>query len=230
MQGHTVNTQQELIKTVPASVLEDVACFVFYDNHPRDMTPIDITVCTKNGELKEYFRRDMLSSINLEASSAPTEILIMRNSNPNRFYIVGAEDELFIVSTIEKLNIHTKITNVDNYTVNDFSCSGQTFLKVTTKDDAVPLIFDENFIRKDVSLSVKRQPNIPPIICMLHRNYTQAQYNINSLNKTLQEHVKLRHAATWLACHNLHPNHGDSAFRPNSDVSDSSIKFAFDAM
>lgn len=220
MLGITDNVRQEFIRLVPSCIVDDVTCFVFYDNnHPRVEKCIDITVCTKTGELKEYFQRDLVSSITLNATSEPTEIIILRNSYSELFYIVGNKDELFIVSTKETMQIHTKITNVDKFSVDDSSCNGQAYLRVTRKDDAVPIIFDDNFKSADVLFPVELSSDSLPLVTELKRKCIEAQYSVKNYEKSIEGCIRLRHEATLLAYQNVHRNHNDSVFKSGSNVS-----------
>ncbi|KOB64614.1 Methylcrotonoyl-CoA carboxylase beta chain, mitochondrial, partial [Operophtera brumata] len=187
MQGITAgNVRQEFKRLLPLSIVDEVTCFVFYDNHPRDEKCIDITVCTKTGELREYFQRDLLSSITLNAASEPTEIIIMRNCKSELSYIVGNIDEVFIVSAKATLLIHTKITNVDKFSIDDPLCTGQASLRVIRKDDAVPIIFDENFKSSEVLFPVEASSDLLPLVTELKRKCIEAQYSVKNHEKSIE--------------------------------------------
>ncbi|KAJ0174153.1 hypothetical protein K1T71_010299 [Dendrolimus kikuchii] len=80
--------KEEVMKLVPASSIDDVACFALYDNHPRDQRYVDISVCTKKAEVIEFYQRNKLASITLNCPTTPEEITLFRNSAGRLFYLI----------------------------------------------------------------------------------------------------------------------------------------------
>lgn len=81
MQNLPENVREVISKLVPVSILDDIACFVLYDDHPAQRKNCDITICTKHGEVKEYFRREEVSSLLLRSNFKAAQIRIIRNSH-----------------------------------------------------------------------------------------------------------------------------------------------------
>lgn len=207
MEGFTDIIKRELESLLPRSIIEDVSCFVFHDNHPQDKRRIDIIICTKNGELREYYQRDLILYIQLIVNSTPEEIIIQRNSNSELFYIVGTMDQVQIVSHKKNLlQLHARVSEVESYLVDDFDCSGQTYLRVLRDDDAVPILFDENFNRIEVMYPAELRRDSLPLLSTLRRKYIEAQHNVHEHEKTIEEYIKLRHAFTLCSFRNVQPS------------------------
>lgn len=212
------NVRQVILKLVPASVVNDITSFVFYDKHPGDVKNIDITLGTTNGEVKEYYQRDLVSAIKLRGVTKPLEIKILRNANCDLFYLVLSKEEITILSRKDKIEIHRIVTNVERYDLNDAACSGQASLKVFRKADAVPLIFDdnfENFKRPDISTTFT-EPQIDdtfPIITHLMRKLTEAKYSLKCNEKTYKDFLDLHQTVAFSTFKKIHPNLDDSVFK-----------------
>lgn len=214
----TDNVRQELVKLVPASLLNDIACFVFYDNHPRDQKHIDVTIATKNGEIKEYYKRDLVNSILLTGPYQPNELKIIRNSNCELFYLIVAGDELTLLSRKEQLDIHRRVVNVASYSLDDNVCRGQACLKIICKDDVVPMVFDENFDNlgdKALLLNGINADDSLPILTELKRKLTQTKFSVKCNESTLKEFLSLRQVSALSAYQKIHPNN-ESLFNANS--------------
>lgn len=207
-----------IVKLVPADVFKEITCYIFYDNHPRDERNIDITVCTKIGEVKEYYQRELVSSIKLDGMSKPSEIRILRNINCDLFYLVASKKDLFILSTKDKLQVHQIVTNVERYDINDVSCTGQACLRVFREDDAVPYIFDDdfqNFQRPDVSgtLTQRNNDETLPIITHLMRKLTEAKYSLKCNEKTYKDFLNIHQVVAFSMYKKIHPNLNDAVFK-----------------
>lgn len=214
MLGVTECARQVLATLVPASVLKDTTSFVLYDHHPRGTHRIDVTVCTKNCELKEYFQRDLMFSLDLQCNSLPKDIQIYRSLKSELFYLVGSISDLLIVSRKEGKVIKT-ISNVEKYYFDDVDCSGRSYLQVIKKDDAVPVSYDENFnIQEERTVfSETYTEESSPILIELKRKLIEANYTYQCNEKTLQDYRKLRQLVTLAHCNKLHPNSEDSLFQ-----------------
>lgn len=212
------NVRHDLIRLVPMSVINDIVCFVYYDNHPRDTKRVDIVICTKRGEVKEYFQRQVVSEVYLE-SIKPLEIKIIRNSSCELFYLVAAKDQLIILSRKDKLYVHKKVTNVERYDLDDSLCQGQACLKIIRKDDAVPLIFDDKFESlgdRALLLSSIHTEETLPILTELNRKLIEAKYSIKCNENTYKELSNLRQLAAFTMYQKIHPNLEESVFKSGS--------------
>uniref|UniRef100_A0A2A4J5I0 Uncharacterized protein n=1 Tax=Heliothis virescens TaxID=7102 RepID=A0A2A4J5I0_HELVI len=212
------NVRQVLKKLLPASVLNEVACFVFYDEHPSDNKNIDVTICTKSGVVKEYYQRDLICSIKLPDILNATEIKIIRNSECELFYLVVAKESITILSRRDKLLIHQMVSNVARYDISDISCSGQANLRVFCTGDAVPLTFDDNFENykcPDVSMAVSDEQNDDtlPLINHLKRKLSEAKYSVKFNEKTYKEFLDLHQSVAFSTYKKIHPNLDDSVFK-----------------
>lgn len=215
----TENIRPELTRLLPSSLLMEVTCFVFYDNHPRDQKLIDIIVGTSSGEIREYYKRDLVNSISLEGRYQPTDLKIIRNGNCELFYLVVAGDELTIISRKEKPQIHRRILNVEKYGIEDAVCRGQGGLKVIIKDDAVPLVFDDNFVNLGDTAFVLNGLHADeslPILTELMRKLTQTKFSVKCNENTLKEFLSLRQASALSSYQKVHPNTEESVFNVNS--------------
>ncbi|KAJ8717875.1 hypothetical protein PYW07_005805 [Mythimna separata] len=212
------NVRQVIVKLVPACVVNDISCFVFYDKHPSSDINIDITICTNNGEVKEYYQRDLVSAIKLRGVEKPREIKILRNANCDLFYLVFSKEEITILSRKDKLQIHQTVSSVEKYDISDPSCSGQACLRVFRKADAVPLTFDdnfENFKRPDISTTFTETQNDDslPIITHLMRKLTEAKYSVKYNEKTYKELLDLHQNVAFSTYKKIHPDLNDSVFK-----------------
>ncbi|XP_035435326.2 uncharacterized protein LOC118266078 [Spodoptera frugiperda] len=210
--------QLVLTKLVPASVLNNISCFVFYDKHPNDDKNIDITICTAMGEVLEYYERNLVSSITLPNNAKPTSIKILRNSNCDLFYLVVTKERITILSRKNELVVHKVVDNVDKYDIDDGSCSGQACLRIFRKGDAVPHIFDDNFEqfkRPDISVTVSEADNdeTVPIIAHLMRKLTEAKYSVQHSERTYKELLDLHQKVAFESYKKIHPNLQDSVFK-----------------
>ncbi|KAF9424811.1 hypothetical protein HW555_000112 [Spodoptera exigua] len=209
--------QQVLTKLVPASVLKNIICFVFYDKHPNDDKNIDVTLCTTLGEVLEYYKRNLVCSIKLPNNVKPTAIKNIRNPNCDLFYLVSAKEQITILARKDKLSVHQIVNNVDKYDIADGSCSGQAILRIFRKGDAIPHIFDENFEtfkRPDISVTVSEPGNDEsvPIIAHLMRKLTEARYSVQHSEKTYKELLELHQRVAFECYKKIHPNLQDSVF------------------
>ncbi|KAJ8717228.1 hypothetical protein PYW08_005627 [Mythimna loreyi] len=223
------NVRQVIVKLVPTSVVNDISCFVFYDKHPSSDINIDITICTINGEVKEYYQRELLSTIKLRGDAKPIEMKILRNANCDLFYLVFSKEELTILSRRDKLEIQQTVSNVERYDISDLSCSGQACLRVFCKADAVPLIFDdnfENFKRPDISTTFTESQNDDalPIITHLMRKLIEAKYSVKYNEKTYKDLLDLHQNVAFSTYKKIHPNLNDSVFKEGAKEIASALK------
>ncbi|CAG9795741.1 unnamed protein product [Diatraea saccharalis] len=213
------NVRQELIKSVPLSTIELITCFVFYDNHPRDEKCLDVIVCTTGGKIVEYYKREVVCSLKLNTTTTASEIKILRNDNCDLFYMVVVGDEILIISRKQNLDVHRRVSNVDKYYIEDQSCRGQACLKVICKDDAVPIVFDENFDdlgRRAMLLSGLNADDTLPILTQLMRKLTEAKFSVKCNEKTLNELLSLRQMSALSSYQQVYPNSRESIFQGNS--------------
>lgn len=191
------NVKQALVHLLPQSVINDVACFVFYDNHPRDQRCLDITVCTRKGEMKEFYQRESINSILIENIIGISEILIIRNTKCDLFYLVVAQNEIIIISKKDTLQLCFRICNVDKYKFEEASCRG---LKIFCNDDAVPVIFDDDMNKledAELILSHEKSEDSLPIINQLKRKLIEAKYTTKHNENILNDYIKLRQLAAF---------------------------------
>lgn len=212
------NVQQVLLQIVPAFIIKDIACFLFYDNHPRDEKNIDVIICTKMGDVREYFQRVLLSSVNVESECIQTEIRILRNSRCELFYLVFGGEELTILSRKDKLELHQKLNNVAKYELSDSACSGQATLKVYQKDNNIPLVPDDNFqnfnyldFSETLGLPLKQESE--ELITNLKRKLTEAKYSLKMNEKSYLDFINLRHEVAYSIYKKIYPNLEDSQFK-----------------
>lgn len=215
----TVNIRPELARLLPSALLTEVTCFVLYDNHPRDQKLIDIIVGTSNGEIKEFYKRELINTLSLGGRYQPNDVMIIRNGNCDLFYLVVAGDELTIVSRTDKPQIHRRILNVDKYGIDDDVCRGQAGLKIIIKDDAVPLIFDDNFLDlgdKAFMLNRLNADDSLPILTELMRKLTETKFSVKCNEITLKEFMSLRQVSALSLYQKVHPNTEESVFNVDS--------------
>ncbi|XP_063366913.1 uncharacterized protein LOC134655384 [Cydia amplana] len=208
-----VTLQETIEDLVPSCVFNEIACFVFYDDHPAQSKICDITICTKYGEVKEYYKCEEVSSLFLGSEIKFTKMSILRNNQGQLFYLLASQNEVIILSRKDKLAVHKKVSNVDYYDINDCACRGEACLKVVLKDDAVPLIFDDNFENlgeRAAALSGMHVDDSLPILTQLKRKLSQARYSIQCNEKTWREFMDLRKLTAFAASKKLHPNLDDS--------------------
>lgn len=192
--------REALNKMLPSSIKGEIVCFVFYDHHPTDKRNLDVTVCTKEGEVLEYYKHEIISSLLLENSFIAEEIIIFRNSKCELFYILVSRHEIVILSTKEKLQVVNKVSNFESYTIEDLECSGQACLKIIRKDDAVPLVFDDDFInltQKQIELNILNAEESLSVVQELLTKLTEAKYTTKHNEMKLTEYVNMRQAAAF---------------------------------
>lgn len=192
--------RKDLVKLLPASVLEDISCFVFYDNYPTDGQDTDIVICTKSGEVMEFYQRNKLSSIILKCKSLPVEIVIYRQSEGKLFYLVSTGDELFILKKNGALILHKTLTEVSSFEIVDNNYNGFANLKVFFKSDAIPYVYDDNFqcLNDDsCNLNQSHSDDNLPVVIQLKRKLTEARYCVQNNVKCLNEIVNLRQKVAY---------------------------------
>ncbi|XP_034835209.1 uncharacterized protein [Maniola hyperantus] len=192
--------RQALHKLIPSSIIGEVACFVFYDHHPRDEKCLDVTICTKSGEVLEYYQRELISSLLVENTGEVKEIKILRNSKCELFYLLETWDEILILSKNDKLQVHNRISNIESYKVEDLECTGQASLKVIRKNDAIPLVFDDNFnhlTEKRIELNNAQSEELLPVVKQLMKKLTEAKYTTNHNEQKYKDYVNMRQAAAF---------------------------------
>ncbi|CAH0724420.1 unnamed protein product, partial [Brenthis ino] len=207
------NVRQALLELLPQSVFNEVACFIFYDNHPRDQRPIDITVFTHKGEVQEFYQRELVDSILIENINNVTEITTLRNIRCDLFYLVVAKNEIVILSKKGGLHLHCRVSNVERYTIEEPSCKG---LKIYCNDDAVPMTFDEDLNRlgdTELILTQAQSEDSLPIINQLMRKLVEAKYTTKHNENTLNDYVKLRQLAAFQMYKSVQLNSNSSAFK-----------------
>ncbi|KAM3963345.1 uncharacterized protein ACR2FA_002714 [Aphomia sociella] len=214
------NVREDLVKLVPLAVLNEMSCFVYYDNHPRCNKQIDVIICTNSGEVKEYFEREIVLEVNLDCPSKPSEIKILRNSLCNLFYIISAVDVVIILArTYNTLYIHHIVNNVESYEIDDSGFIGQAYLKIISKDDAVPLIFDDNIRslgHRALMMSSLTSEETLPVITELNRKLVEAKYIVKCNENAYKEFLKLRQITTLKIYQKINPNFRDSIFENSS--------------
>ncbi|CAB3228837.1 unnamed protein product [Arctia plantaginis] len=212
------NVRLMLVQLLPASIINDIKCFAFYDNHPRDEKNIDITICTGAGEVREYFQRDLVSSVNLQNEGVTTEIKLIRNKRCELFYLVAGGGELTILSRKEKLKIHERLIGVCNYKISDSACSGEAVLNVFLKYSEIPVVPDDNF-KNFKPLEYSSSPSCPllnePIVTQLKIKLTEAKFTVKSNEQSLKEFLHLRQLICFSVYTKIHPKLGDSLFSDN---------------
>lgn len=183
---------QELL---PQSVFSELVCFTFYDEHPRDTRTIDLTVCCKRGVVQEFYKRELIDSILIQNVAKVEEIELVRNTKCEIFYLVAAKHEIIILSKREKLEVHKRITDVQTYAFNDVECRGQASLRVTVTDDALPVVYNENFtMSRDRILSTDKVLSDESLALLreLMMKLTEVEYSSNCNENTLKKYLKLR--------------------------------------
>ncbi|CAH4030489.1 unnamed protein product [Pieris brassicae] len=203
---------KDLNELLPTSIRQEVACFCFYDDHPRDSRKIDIVVCTKRGEVMEFHQRELVSSFFLENTSDINDIIILRNENCDLFYFVHSNSQIIILSVKEEMNIHILISNVERYEFLDMDFSGLPCLKVIRKEDAVPFIYDCNFKLLGPVKVEKLEFETFPIMSQLARKLTEAKYNVKQNQATLDEYIKIKQTAAHCLYERNSPNTDESFF------------------
>lgn len=205
-----VNVKHDLIKRVPASIFKDTTCFVFYDHHPRGRHHnIEVIICTSKGEVIEYYQRDMVLTLALFNDQKPTQISLQRSSKCDLIYLVLAGDELFVLFRKDELVCNVKVCNVVSYQVYDFHHVGEPHLRVTVSDDAVPVIFDEEY-------KIIMDTNVCPVLKASHVNIPLetdlnvklaiTRYNYAYNVKSLESMRNLRQVATFALFNKILPD------------------------
>lgn len=213
------NVRQDLLAFVPASIIGEIKCFVFYDNHPRDDRQIDVLVCTQRKELIEFYKKEQISSLLLNTSQNFREVRSYRNGNCELFYLVATGDELFILSSKSKLDIIRRLADIASFEVFDNGGTGRGCLKVICKDDAVPLLFDDNFkLINETSNELKtlHSDDSAPVIMQLTRKLKEVEYNIKCNENKYNEYLNLRRLATFHLHQKFAPNLNESLFNLNT--------------
>lgn len=213
------HVRQVLVTLVPAAVINEISCFKFYDNHPRDVKKLDVILCTLRGELKEYYNRELVCSTIIEDCGSPSNIILYRNSKGDLFYIVAASNKLFIFTRKNTIQLIEQVNNVDTYELDDSSCNGQACLKIVYTYDAVPLYFDENFLTLDYGLRYSHTTDETlPILTELMTKLTEAKYSVICNEKAYNELSSLRQIAAYYVYQKNMPDFQDSLFVDKKNV------------
>ncbi|XP_026492575.2 uncharacterized protein LOC113398179 [Vanessa tameamea] len=210
------NVSKLLEQLLPSSVCNEVACFVFYDEHPRDDRTLDLTVCSKRGVVQEFYQRELIDSILIENVGKVTEIIILRNIKCDLFYLVAATNEVIIISKKENLQIHQRIKDVHTYKLDDLEGRGQASLQVIRNDDAFPLVFDDNFSNpreRTVTMDKVKSQGSLPIENQLLRKLNEANYSTKCNEKIFKDYLKLRQMATYSIFQRTQTNLENSLFK-----------------
>lgn len=214
------HVRQVLVTLVPAAVINEISCFKFYDNHPRDVKDLDVILCTLQGELKEYYNRELVCSTIIEDCGRPSNIILYRNTKGHLFYIVAATNKLFIFSRKQTIQLVERVNNVDTYELDDSSCNGQACLKIVHTDDAVPLYFDENFLTLDNGLRYSHTTDESlPILTQLMTKLTEAKYSVKCNEKAYNDLSRLRQIAAYSVYQENMPDLEKSLFIDENNVS-----------
>ncbi|XP_050352805.1 uncharacterized protein LOC126775089 [Nymphalis io] len=210
------NVSKLLKELLPSSVCNEVACFVFYDEHPRDDRNLDITVCSNRGVVQEFYQRELVDSILIENLAKVTEITILRNIKCDLFYLIAATNEIIIISKKENLQIHQRIKNVHTYKLEDLEGRGHASLTVILNDDAFPLVFDDNFSNpreRTITMDSDKAKGSHPIENQLLRKLNEANYTTKCNENIFKEYLKLRQMATFSIFQRSQTNLENSFFK-----------------
>ncbi|XP_059060777.1 uncharacterized protein LOC131853763 [Achroia grisella] len=213
------NVRQDLVRLVPASIINDIACFVYYDNHPRDDNRIDVIICTNSGEIKELYQREIIKEAFFNCKSKPTEIKILRNNACEIYYLVAVDDSVIIFKRSNCLVVHRIVNNVERYDIEDSTCLGQASLKIICKDDAVPMIFDDKFESlgdRALLLSSIHAEETLPIITELNRKLIETKYIVKCNENVHTELLNLRQLTALMMYQKINPNLDESVFKSGS--------------
>lgn len=211
--------RQVLGTLVPAAVVNEITCFKFYDNHPHDLKNLDVIICTSQGELKEYYNRELVCSTLIEDYGCPSNLILYRNSKGDLFYIVAASNKLFIFSRKETIQLLERVNNVGAYELDDPSCNGQACLKIVHTDDAVPLYFDENFQTLDNGLPYSHADDETlPIISQLMTKFREAIYGAKCNEKAYNHLANLRQIASYFVYQENMPDFEKSLFTDSKNI------------
>lgn len=222
------HVRQVLVTLVPAAVINEISCFKFYDNHPRDLKNLDVILCTLQGELKEYYNRELVCSALIEDCGSPSNIILYRNTKGDLFYIVAATNKLFIFSRKNTIQLVERVNNVDTYELDDWLCNGQACLKIVHTDDAVPLYFDENFLTLDNGLRYShRDDETLPVLTQLMTKLTEAKYSVKCNERAYHETSSLRQIAAYAVYQETMADFEKSLFTDEKSVSQVRIPFFF---
>lgn len=207
------HVRQFLVTLVPAAVINEISCFKFYDNHPCDLKKLDVIICTLQGELKEYYNRELVCSTIIEDCGSPSNLILYRNTKGDLFYIVAATNKLFIFGRKDTIQLLERVTNVGAYELDDPSCNGQACLKIVHTDDAVPLYFDENFVTLDNCLPYSHTDDETlPIITQLMTKLTEVKYGVQCNEKAYKDLSSLRQIAAYSVYQENMPDFEKSLF------------------
>lgn len=187
----------EITRLVPASIVNNVSSFVFYDNHPRDQKLMDIVICSNSGEIQEFYQRDLICSLLLDNTSGPYSIKMLRNPEADLFYLVQTREDFFVLSRKETLKVIKRISSVEKYEIDDTKCTGRIQLKVYYKDDAIPLIFDDNLAIIEENTTTIEEDESPMLVEELQSKLSEAKYNLECNEETYRELVNLRQMASY---------------------------------
>ncbi|XP_028029737.1 uncharacterized protein LOC114242675 [Bombyx mandarina] len=187
----------EITRLVPASIVNNVSSFVFYDNHPRDQKLIDIVICSNSGEIQEFYQRDLICSLLLDNTSGPYSIKMMRNPEADLFYLVQTREDFFILSRKETIKVVKRISNVEKYEIDDTKCTGRIQLKVYYKDDAIPLVFNDTLAIIEEITTMVEEDESPMLVVELQSKLSEAKYNLECNENTYRELVNLRQMASY---------------------------------
>lgn len=215
------HVRQVLVTLVPAAVINEISCFKFYDNHPCDVKKLDVILCTKHGELKEYYNRELVCSTVIEDFGSPSNIILYRNTKGDLFYIVAARNRLFIFTRKNNIQLIERVNNVDKYELDDSACNGQACLKIVHTDDAVPLYFDENFLTLDNGLRYSHSTDETlPILTQLMTKLTEAKYSVKCNERAYNDLSNLRQVAAYSVYQENMPDFEDSLFIDEKNVNE----------
>lgn len=213
------NVRKEIVRLVPLSLVDEISCFVFFDHHPKDEHNFDITICTKRGEVKEFHQRELVQSVSLETSLTPTEIGIFRNRKSELFYYIAMEGELVILSRKEKLLVIQRVTNVESFDVNDPSCGGMASLRIIIKDDAVPLVFDDDFMKLTDRFTWRDMESDEslPLLVDLSRKLSEARYSYEINRNAYKSLINLRHKTAYTTYKQTNQHTDDTVFKSDDE-------------
>ncbi|XP_072942470.1 uncharacterized protein [Epargyreus clarus] len=187
----------DLYLLIPASVVNNVECYVIYDEHPRDKKDIDITICSKQGEVLEYYKKSLVSSTKIPYATDFRRISIVRSSNCDLYYLVEAREELIILSRKDNecpSILFPRLRFVKTYELCDLHCTGAVTLKVITENSTKYYSIDNGFKIID---EMNENTNSDGISSALRNKLKEAIDNLQSNKKAYKQILELRQRAAY---------------------------------
>ncbi|RZF41490.1 hypothetical protein LSTR_LSTR000204 [Laodelphax striatellus] len=130
---------------LPLELVIDISCFIANEDsslRTLDKDAIDITVCTRSGEVIEFSNKKIINSCRTKLLNASSINIFYAYKPFKKYYIIQEDAKLSIIDKKPILNELKVMENISKYEIADFLGFGFPQLKVWFHDELETLLTD----------------------------------------------------------------------------------------